>query len=102
MKKLYILPILFGLLFCSCDDYLNVGSETNLTQDQVYATDEGFHKALSGVYLGMGSANLYGSQLTWRMVEHFAQTYYNSNGNDKEFYTYNFTHATVAPTIERV
>ena len=102
MKKLYILPILFGLLFCSCDDYLNVGSETNLTQDQVYATDEGFHKALSGVYLGMGSANLYGSQLTWRMVEHFAQTYYNSNGNDKEFYTYNFTHSTVAPTIERV
>jgi hypothetical protein len=103
MKKLYILPLLFGLLFSSCEDYLNVGSETDLTQDQIYSTDEGFHKALTGVYIGMGSENLYGSQLTWRMVEHFAQHYeYKSSGSDAQFYSYNFTHSTVASTIEGV
>ena len=65
MKKLYILPVLFGMLFCSCDDYLNVGSETELTQEQIYSTDEGFHKALTGIYVGMGTSSLYGAQLTW-------------------------------------
>ena len=103
MKKIYILSLLFGLLFSSCEDYLNVGSETDLTQDQIYSTDEGFHKALTGVYIGMGSADLYGSQLTWRMVEHFAQHYeYKSNGSDAKFYSYSFTDTSVAPTIERV
>jgi hypothetical protein len=28
---------------------LNVGSDTELTQEQIYSTDEGFHKALTGV-----------------------------------------------------
>ena len=61
MKKLYILPVLFGMLFCSCEDYLNVGAETDLTQEQIYSTDEGFHKALIGIYVGMASPNLYGA-----------------------------------------
>lgn len=104
MKKLYILPILFGLLFGSCEDYLNVGSETELTEEQIFSTDEGFHKALTGIYVGMGSSSLYGSQLTWRMIEHFAHHYTNKGTgmNDYYFYSHNYTHSTVAPVIENV
>ena len=89
MKKLYILPVLFGMLFCSCDDYLNVGSETELTQEQIYSTDEGFHKALTGIYVGMGTSSLYGAQLTWKGLDILAHHYENISAND---YTYFHNH----------
>lgn len=104
MKKLYILPILFGMLFSSCEDYLNVGSDTELTQEQIYSTDEGFHKALTGVYIGLTSESLYGSQLTWRMIEHFAHHYYvpGTGMSDYYFAQHDYTHSTVAPAIRSV
>ena len=86
MKKLYILPVLFGMLFCSCEDYLNVGSETELTQEQIYSTDEGFHKALTGIYIGMSSSSLYGAQLTWKGLDLLANHYENISGNDYVYF----------------
>ena len=92
MKKLYILPVLFGMLFCSCEDYLNVGAETDLTQEQIYSTDEGFHKALIGIYVGMASPNLYGAQLTWEGLDILALHYENlSGGNYQNFFKHDYT-----------
>ena len=92
MKKLYILPVLFGMLFCSCDDYLNVGSETELTQEQIYSTNEGFHKVLTGIYVGMGNATLYGAQLTWKGVDVLANHYENFSSFDHaNFYKHDYT-----------
>lgn len=101
MKKLYILPILFAMLFSSCEDYLNVGSETELTSEQIYATDEGFHKALTGVYVGMGRYNLYGGELTWKMMDLLAHHYENISGNDYAyFHAHDYTHSTTRTAIE--
>ena len=86
MKKLYILPVLFGMMFCSCEDYLNVGSETELTQEQIYSTDEGFHKTLTGIYVGMSSSSLYGAQLTWKGVDLLAHHYENISGTDYAYF----------------
>ena len=103
MKKLYILPILFGMLFSSCEDYLNVGSETELTQDQIFATDEGFHRALTGVYVGMASANLYGSQLTWKTLDLLAHHYENVSGSSYQYiHAHNYKHSTVSPIIDNM
>ena len=99
MKKLYILPFLFGMLFCSCEDYLNVGSETELTDEQIYATDEGFHKALTGVYIGMGNKSLYGGELTWKMMDLLANHYENVN-DYAYFYKHDYTHSTTRTAIE--
>lgn len=101
MKKLYILPILFGMLFCSCEDYLNVGSDTELTQEQMYSTDEGFHKALAGIYVGMGSSSLYGAQLTWKSLDILAHHYENVSSNSYTYiHKHDYTHSTSKSFID--
>lgn len=101
MKKLYILPVLFGMWFCSCEDYLNVGSETELTQEQIYSTDEGFHKALTGIYVGMSSSNLYGAQLTWKGLDLLAHHYENISANDYiSFHNHDYKKSTTMSFID--
>lgn len=102
MKKLYILPFLFGMLFSSCEDYLNVGSETELIEEQIYATDEGFHKALTGVYVGMGNYFLYGGHLTWGMMDILAHHYENVSANTyQDLHRHDYTHITSSVLIEQ-
>ncbi len=58
--KLFIVLMILGLVFTSCEDWLKVNSETELSQDDMFSSDEGFHTALTGVYIGMTSTDLYG------------------------------------------
>lgn len=85
-----------GLLLSSCNDWLQVGSETELTEEEMFSTDEGFHKALSGIYIGMTDSKLYGSQLTWRMLDHLAHYYASISGSSDGYvqvHDYNTTNA---------
>lgn len=98
--KLIILFIFFGLIFISCEDWLQVDSDTEVSQDDMFSTDEGFHQALTGVYIGMSSTNLYGMHLTWHMLDYFAHYYCLISGsNDTYLHSHSYGHTRVSPYI---
>ncbi|MEI3126964.1 MAG: hypothetical protein V8T44_14125 [Odoribacter splanchnicus] len=71
--KLYILAcwLLSGLV--SCNDWLDVKPETEMTLEEMYADQQGFQDALTGAYLNMKSTGAYGQQLMYGTVEYLAQ-----------------------------
>lgn len=103
MKKILAFIIGASFLFSSCQDWLEVGSETELTEKEAFSDDSGFHKALTGIYIGMGDESLYGGMLTWRMLEYYAHYYYVVPGsNDTQFHSHNYKDAYVAGHINNI
>jgi hypothetical protein len=103
MKKILAFIIGASFLFSSCQDWLEVGSETELTEKDAFSDDSGFHKALTGIYIGMGDEALYGGMLTWRMLDYYAHYYYNVAGsNDAQFHAHNYKDAYVAGHISNI
>lgn len=102
MKTTVILfMILVGLTFSSCENWLDVGSETEVNQDELFSSDEGFHAALSGIYIGMTSDDLYGMHLTWHMMDFFAHYYALISGmHDTYLHNHQYKHTRVAPYIK--
>lgn len=67
MKRTYIPILVLGIagLFSSCETWLEATSETQIPADKLFESREGFQDALSGIYINMGSRNLYASFTTW-------------------------------------
>ena len=73
MKKiLYILSVIF--LACSCN-WLEITPENAIDEDDLFTTGYGFRNALNGVYLKIGSRDLYGENLSWGFLSAAAQEY---------------------------
>lgn len=64
MKHLYIYFYIavFALLFIfsSCNDWLDVKPRSETRAETLFETEEGFRSALTGVYIALGDATLYG------------------------------------------
>jgi hypothetical protein len=87
----------------SCEDWLDVKPENEASQESVFSSVEGFHSALSGVYLGMGDIDLYGMHLTWHMVDYLAHYYASIPGSvDLYLHTHQYDHANVSPYIQNI
>lgn len=103
MKKILLLILGATFLFSSCQDWLEVGSETELTEENAFSDESGFHKSLTGIYIGMGDESLYGGMLTWRMLDYFAHYYYQVSGSDDtQFHSHNYKNAYVAGHIKKI
>lgn len=104
--KLYY-SCLVVLLICtasSCKKWLEVQPEDKFTEDQIYATPSGIAEVLNGLYLKMGSDQLYGQNLTLDKLDLFAQRYY-SGVSELKYYQYaqlNYTDETVKATIQTI
>ena len=69
------LGIVLGVvLFWGCDNWLDVRPESELNEDQMFATEQGYMDALYGVYVNMGKNELYGGSLPLTM-DLVAQTF---------------------------
>lgn len=79
----YFKILLFGLLFASCDNFLDIPSKTTLSTDVYYQSKEDFEQGLNGVYSILRS--LYsGSDGAWAMGElRSDNTTYAFNPNDR-------------------
>jgi len=55
-----VLATIFMLFFTSCESWLDIQQEGEVTVDQLYSTGEGYRTALNGVYQAMGRPALYG------------------------------------------
>ena len=64
MKNIKILPIVLALFFsgclCSCNDWLETGSNDEVLEDDGFSSSKGFRSALIGIYILVASENLYG------------------------------------------
>ena len=74
MKNIiWISVILFGL--SSCKKWLDVTPVSQVPEEDLFKTQEGFEEAINGVYTNCTNMNLYGYQLSTGFPEVLAQNY---------------------------
>lgn len=73
-------------VLAACSDWLDVRPKTEMKSDRLFATEEGFVSALTGIYSLMESNGLYGQQLTFDFMEKLVMRYdnYDNNPSKKE------------------
>ncbi|ANI90248.1 hypothetical protein A9P82_13680 [Arachidicoccus ginsenosidimutans] len=96
MKKYLI--ILTGLLaLSSCNKWLNITPQSQVSSDDLYKTQEGFEEALNGVYTRCSQDDLYGNELSTGFLDVLAQDFTISTQNDAYGYLqtqkFNYTDA---------
>lgn len=76
MKKSFIIygVMLVGML-TACNDWLDVKPRTEVKEEQLYETEDGFKSALTGAYIQVASANLYGKNTSLYFPELLIQTW---------------------------
>lgn len=95
MKKFLIIAALI-LSVCSCSEWLEATSSTQYKVDEIYSSREGFHDALSGVYINMGNTSLYGMDVTWKvndLVCYPYNTFTTQSFSDLQQHNYSSTYA---------
>lgn len=65
----------FCMTLASCSGWLDVGSKSEVDEDEMYQTQEGYYTTLTGLYLNLGSTHLYGGNLPLLVLEPLTQQY---------------------------
>lgn len=73
--KTKIIVILLSLLFSSCENWLSVSADSEITSEQQFADQQGFKDATIGIYINMARPELYAKTLSWHFVEFLSQQY---------------------------
>ena len=76
MKKLLYIATL--LLTVSCN-WLAITPENTIDEDDLFTTGYGCRNALNGIYLEIGSSDLYGENLSWGFLSAVGQEYLTDN-----------------------
>lgn len=86
MKTRKIGVILAVTVFSACSDWLDVQPKTEMKSGKLFATEEGFISALTGIYSLMEASELYGEELTFNFMEKLVMRYdnYENNPSKKE------------------
>ncbi len=104
MKRITRYALIAGmLLLTACNDWLNVTSSNQISDERLFSTRTGFLEALSGVYIDMASASNYGMNASWYVLD-LASMPYASTVSD--YYTdlqdHKFSTSRVAPLIRSI
>jgi len=77
MKRIFTIAIIvLSTLSTGCKKWLDVKPEDKFIEDEVFKNPQGFIDALNGIYLDLGSTDMYGFELTMGTMDLLAQ-YYN-------------------------
>lgn len=68
----FILYVLLGCMFISCNDWLDVQPGTEQKEKEQFSSYRGFCTALTGCYMEMGNTDAYGQKLTMSHIESLA------------------------------
>ncbi len=94
--KYFICGLLGLVVTTSCNDYLTVNPKTEMTQDILYSSQNGFKDALTGVYIQFKSNTLYGQGLTMTTIEQLISNWdVTTNTTEQKLGLYNYTDANV-------
>ena len=75
MKKLLSILLISSLLLSSCNKWLDVTAQTDISSDMEFETEAGFRDALIGVYLQLTHKSNYGQDKTWYFMDILCQPY---------------------------
>ena len=77
MRKMFnkIALAVLGISIISCNNWLDVDSDTNVKSEVLFDDYQGFHTAVNGVYRLLGAAQLYGRDLTWGVASIIGNNY---------------------------
>ena len=97
MKKIFLIAvILSGILFPSCNDWLDVNPRTQIRKDVLLETQKGFRDVLTGAYIRLKSDGLYGGEMTWGAIEYLGKHWEPTAGQtDQYIQQYNYTNSSV-------
>lgn len=73
IKNILAFFLLFSLI--SCNDWLNVGPDNQIAEDDLFKTGEGYRTALNGIYQELSEKDVYGQELTWGLLSVLSQQY---------------------------
>lgn len=77
MKKLLNIILFLAVIpMYSCEDWLDVTSETQIFEEDLFSSGDGYRQALNGIYTLMGESSLYGRELTWGLSSVLSDVYY--------------------------
>jgi len=79
--KAQAIGIVAALALTSCNDYLDITPEGQVSRDDLLSTDEGVEDAMYGVYSELREADLYGSRLTFRGLDVMSQQFSSTNNS---------------------
>lgn len=65
----------------SCNKWLDVRSETEAKEEELFAKKNGFCNALTGIYINLADNNAYGQALTMTKIEQLAHNWYNTSAD---------------------
>lgn len=74
-KTMLLLMLGTGLTLSSCNKWLDVQPKTELKQEDLFSTQEGFYEAMTGAYVSMTDEATYGRELTIGMLSVMASDY---------------------------
>ena len=91
----------------SCKKWVDVPSPLQVSQDQLFSTEDGFKEIINGVYLRMGNASTYGRDLNLGLLSVMGRSYDTtiSPAINNLFYQgarYNFQDADVTATTKNI
>lgn len=77
MKRIvsYIIVLIASFFAVSCDKWLEGTSSSQVSDEKMFSTRNGFHEALTGVYISMASSDCYGRNFTFYANELSAVRY---------------------------
>ena len=80
-----ILIVTTALVANSCSKWLEVYPRTQLPEHEMFASEQGFVDAMTGVYIGMSSESAYGNTFTQRQLAWAASEWSNLAGGALDF-----------------
>lgn len=78
-KSIIILCVVACIGITACKKYLDVAPKASLSEEQMFKSETGFQRALTGIYTQLAGRNLYGDKLTMGFVSTLAQNYVITN-----------------------
>lgn len=76
-RYIYLLSIIAtSCLFAACDKWLDVKSETEDKEEDLFAKESGFKSALTGIYMSLAERSVYGENLTMSSIEELGCMWY--------------------------
>ena len=75
MKYLYVILPALLLALQGCNKWLDISPVDEISKGDMYGSTDGFYNVLNGIYQDLGSANLYGQNLSWGAMEAWGRGY---------------------------
>lgn len=76
-NRLYIIAVLLAGLFTfsSCADWFDISPKTDVKAEDLFETENGFMSSLAGIYVLMTAESVYGSDMTFGLLDQLVQMY---------------------------